>query len=305
MSGERLLHPGPAARGERLDRFLASQLTGLSRSRLQALIAAGEVRVDGRPARASARLKGTEAISVNVPAPEPVALEPEAIPLSVVYQDKSLLVLDKPAGLVVHPGAGNRSGTLVNALLHHVKDLGGIGGELRPGIVHRLDKDTSGLMVVAKTQPALEALQRAFAGRAVDKRYLALVAGQPPDAGEFDTLHGRDPKNRLRFSSKVKRGKRAVTRFRVLRRFPEAALVEVELFTGRTHQIRMHFAEAGHPLLGDALYGGRRQQRSPYIGRQALHAFSLAFDHPKTGKRVSFRAEEPDDFREAYRRLTG
>jgi 23S rRNA pseudouridine1911/1915/1917 synthase len=159
-------------------------------------------------------------------------------------------------------------------------------------------------MVVAKTQAALEALQKAFASRAVDKRYLALVAGQPPDSGEFDTLHGRDPRNRLRFSGKVKRGKRAVTRFTVVRRFKEAALVQIELLTGRTHQIRMHFAEAGFPLIGDALYGGRKQSKSPYIARQALHAAALSFVHPKSGKTVAFKAEPPKDFAQAIVRLS-
>ncbi len=298
------LSAGPDAAGERLDRYLAQKLPELSRARVQALIDAGKVLVEGKPARASLRLHGAEAISVEVPAPEPIELLPEAIPLSVVFQDPQLLVLDKPAGLVVHPGAGNKGGTLVNALLHHVKDLAGIGGELRPGIVHRLDKDTSGLMVVAKTQGALEALQRAFASRAVEKRYLALVAGHPPDTGEFDTLHGRDPRNRLRFSGKVKRGKRAVTRFVVKRRFADAALVEIELLTGRTHQIRMHFAEAGFPLLGDALYGGKKQAKSPWIARQALHAARLAFAHPKTGKPLSFEAPPPADFAQAIVRLS-
>ena len=299
MSGTRFY----GAKGERLDRFVVSQLPELSRARVQQLIEAGRVQVDGRPARASLRLKGSEAIDVEVPAPEPVALQAEAIPLQVVYQDPQLLVVDKPAGLVVHPGAGHRGGTLVNALLHHVKDLAGIGGQLRPGIVHRLDKDTSGLMVVAKTQGALEALQRAFAGREVDKRYQALVAGQPPDRGEFDTLHGRDPRNRLRFSGRVKRGKRALTRFSVSRRFEGAALVEIELLTGRTHQIRMHFAEAGFPLLGDALYGGRKQGRSPFIARQALHASALSFVHPESRKKLSFRSPMPTDFLEAIARL--
>ncbi|MFT3836449.1 MAG: RluA family pseudouridine synthase [Myxococcaceae bacterium] len=294
----------PGAAGERLDRYVVSRISELSRARVQALIEAGQVRVDGKAARASHRLRGAETIEVEVPAPEPIELKPEAIPLSVVFQDKHLLVLDKPAGLVVHPGAGNKGGTLVNALLHHVKDLAGIGGELRPGIVHRLDKDTSGLMVVAKTQAALEALQKAFASREVDKRYLALVAGRPADSGEFDTLHGRDPRNRLKFSGRVKRGKQAVTRFAVRRRFAEAALVEIELLTGRTHQIRMHFAEAGFPLLGDALYGGRKQSKSPYIARQALHAASLSFAHPKTGKPLSFKAEPPADFARAISRLS-
>jgi 23S rRNA pseudouridine1911/1915/1917 synthase len=234
----------------------------------------------------------------------PPKLEPVPLDLRVLYDDPHLLVIDKPAGLAVHPGAGDESATIVHGLLHQVSDLRGVGGELRPGIVHRLDKDTSGCLVVAKTEPALRALQAAFKARSVEKRYRALVHGAPPDAGELDTLYGRHPVNRKRFSSKVTTGKRAVTRFRVLARAHGAAWVDVELLTGRTHQIRAHFADAGWPLVGDALYGGtKRDARSDpalrdaasNLGRQALHAAHLAFDHPVTGARVSCDAPLPAD----------
>jgi 23S rRNA pseudouridine1911/1915/1917 synthase len=282
-------------RGQRLDAFLAARLSELSRSRLQALIAAGSVLVDGKPARASLRLRGPEVLEVVVPPPEPAEPEAEALPLTVVHQDASLLVVDKAAGMVVHPGAGHRSGTLVNALLHHVGDLQGVGGALRPGLVHRLDKDTSGLLVIAKTDQALRALQAAFQSHQVEKVYLALVFGQPPDAGTFDTLHGRHPTQRVRFSGRVARGKRAVTHFEVARRYQAGARVVVRLETGRTHQIRVHFSEAGHPLLGDPLYGNRVSAKVRVIGRQALHAWRLTFPHPVTGRRLAFEAPEPAD----------
>lgn len=283
-------------RGERFDRFLASKLDQLSRSRIQALIEEGLVTVAGKPVKASARLVGGEQIVVVVP--DPVAAEPkaEALPLTVLYQDRDLLVIDKAAGMVVHPGAGHQQGTLVNALLHHVRDLEGVGGELRPGIVHRLDKDTSGVMVIAKHERALAALQKAFAERSVEKIYLAFIAGEPPDAGTFRTLHGRHPIHRQRFTGKVKRGKPAVTHYRVLERLRGAALVEVRLETGRTHQIRVHFSEAGFPLLGDPIYGSRRSQR---LGapRLALHAHRLAFAHPIKKRRVEVEAPLPPDLK--------
>jgi 23S rRNA pseudouridine1911/1915/1917 synthase len=223
----------------------------------------------------------------------------------VVHEDRHVLVLDKAAGMVVHPGAGHTSGTVVNALLHHVKDLRGVGGELRPGIVHRLDKDTSGLLVIAKHDEALRALQAAFKSRAVKKTYLALVAGQPPAEGTFRTLHGRHPRQRQRFTGKVRQGKSAVTHFRVTERFgARAARVEIDLETGRTHQIRVHFSEAGFPLLGDELYGGRRARQPAVISRQALHAWKLSFAHPDTGQALSFTAPVPRDFRQAARALS-
>jgi 23S rRNA pseudouridine1911/1915/1917 synthase len=201
--------------------------------------------------------------------------------------------------MVVHPAAGNWTGTLVNALLHKVTDLEGVGDALRPGLVHRLDKETTGCVVVAKTAAALTRLQASFKSRDVEKLYLAIVRGAPPDEGTFSTLHGRHPRNRKKFSGKVREGKPAVTHFRTLARADKVALVEATLETGRTHQIRVHFAEAGYPLLGDALYG----VKSEAISRQALHAWKLAFPHPRTGKRLQLEAPLPDDFSRALKTL--
>jgi 23S rRNA pseudouridine1911/1915/1917 synthase len=290
-------------RGERLDRLLAARLPHLSRSRLQQLVREGHVTSAGRPVKPSMRLDGGELIEVVEPPAAPAVPAPEALPVSVLYEDADVVVLDKAAGMVVHPGAGHRQGTLVNALLHHVVDLQGVGGELRPGIVHRLDKDTSGVMVVAKTAQALGALQRAFAARDVEKVYLAIVAGEPPDAGTFRTLHGRHPVDRKRFTGRIAKGKPAVTHWVVKRRLEGAALVEVSLETGRTHQIRVHFAEAGHPLLGDALYGSRASRQRTQSPRLALHAQRLVFPHPRTGRRVSVTAPLPDDLKAALARL--
>ena len=292
------------ARGVRLDQFLARQWTAFSRSRLQALIDEGHVRLDGAPAAAASfRLKGTEQIELEEPAP--IASEPEAedLPLEVLYQDRDLLVLDKAAGMVVHPGAGHASGTLVNALLHHVTDLQGVGGALRPGLVHRLDKDTSGVLVVAKNDQALRALQGAFKSRSVEKRYLALVAGQPPDSGTIETLHGRHPKHRQRFTGKVKVGRPAITHYQVTRRYLQGARVEVRLETGRTHQIRVHLSELGFPILGDELYGTKASLHPELIGRQALHAWKLSFPHPRTGKAMHFEAPIPADLKRAEKAM--
>ncbi len=297
----------PSGRGARVDQYLAHLLPELTRSRLKALIEEGRVTLSGKPVHAALRLKGGEALHLDLPsAPAVTELAAQDLPLKVVFQDADLLVLDKAAGMVVHPGAGNPDGTLVNALLFHVSDLAGIGGELRPGIVHRLDKDTSGLLVVAKNDAALTALQAAFKARQVEKTYLALVHGMPAGAtGTLRTLYGRHPKHRQRFSSKVKQGKEAVTHFIVARRFPRAALLEVTLETGRTHQIRAHFADLGHPLLGDALYGGAKKGGPAVISRQALHAWRLKFAHPRTKKPLSFEAPPPADFSAAVAALEG
>jgi 23S rRNA pseudouridine1911/1915/1917 synthase len=288
---------------------VAASVPALSRSRVQALVDAGQVRVDGKPARAALRLRGGEEVEVSVPPPEPAVPEPEDLPLSVLHEDRDLLVLDKPAGLVVHPGAGHARGTLVNALLHHVSGLSGVGGVLRPGIVHRLDRETSGCLVVAKNDAALQALQRAFQERTVEKTYLALVHGHPAESGRLATLHARHPRDRKRFTGRTRTGKPAVTTWRVRSALHRAALLEVGLETGRTHQIRVHLSELGHPLLGDALYGGTRKgdarvkAAQEALGRQALHAWKLVFPHPRTGRPVRCEAPVPPDFAGAIEAL--
>ena len=302
---------GPSFRGERLDRAIASSLPELTRSRVQSLLEAGRVHVDGKPGRAAHRVKGGERVEVTVPPPAPAVPEPEDLPLNVLHEDRDLLVVDKPAGLVVHPAAGHPRGTLVNALLHHVSGLSGVGGVLRPGIVHRLDKETSGCLVVAKNDAALRALQRAFHERTVEKTYLALVHGHPAVTGWLDTLHARHPRDRKRFTGRARTGKPAVTTWRVGTLLHGAALLEVGLETGRTHQIRVHLSELGHPLLGDALYGGTRKGDArvkavqTLLGRQGLHAWKLAFPHPRTGKPVRCEAPVPADLREAVEALSG
>ncbi len=294
-----------------MDQHLARVFPDLTRSRIHSLIEAGHAQVEGRPAKPALRLKGGELLSLHVPAPVPALPVAEALPLSVLHEDKDLVVVDKAAGMVVHPGAGHASGTLVNALLHRVKDLAGVGGELRPGIVHRLDKDTTGCLVVAKHEKALVALQKAFKTRAVEKTYLALVHGKPKAEARLETLYGRHPVHRQRFTGKVKEGKPALTVYRVLEQFDGAALVEVELHTGRTHQIRVHLAEAGHPLLGDTVYGAGRKAKGlvaeaqEALGRQALHAWKLVLPHPRTGKALHLEAPLPEDFTAALALLRG
>lgn len=278
-------------------------MEGLSRSRAAQLIDSGDVTVDGKAAHPALRLRGGEAISLRVPPAQPSSVEAEALPLRVLYEDDELVVVDKAAGMVVHPAAGNWSGTLVNALLHHVDDLEGVGGELRPGLVHRLDKDTTGCLVVAKNERALLSLQEAFKGRDVDKRYLAIVLGEPKDHAVIETLYGRHPRDRKRFTGRVREGKVAKTELTVKERFDGAALVEVVLHTGRTHQIRVHLSEAGFPLLADKVYGKKAKKQlldaERAMGRQALHAWKLSFPHPKKKKRMSFEAPLPSDFEAA------
>ena len=303
----------PEAAGRRLDQFLSDRHAELSRSRLQQLIDEGHVQVDGGPAKASRKLRGGEAVDVRVPDPVPATPQPQDLPLRILHEDADVVVLDKAAGVVVHPAAGVPDGTLVNALLFHVRDLGGIGGELRPGIVHRLDKDTSGCLVVAKHERALVALQAAFKERVVEKRYVALVHGAVEQAAfTLDTPYGRHPTERTRYTSRKPVGppRRAISHVRVLERFEGATLVEVELETGRTHQIRVHLADAGHPLLADREYGGHKREAklkagdpvrraAEAIGRQALHARRLAFPHPRTGEQLALEAPLPTDFEAA------
>ena len=296
---------GPEAKGQRVDAWLATAIPSHSRARLQALIAEGRILVGGMPAKASARLRGGESIRVTVPAPRPAEPAPEDIPLHVVYEDACLLVLDKPAGLVVHPGAGQDSGTIVNALLHRVKDLSGVGGVLRPGIVHRLDRGTSGLLLVAKDDETHRSLARQFAGRTVEKEYLAIVHGVPrPKQGRIDTPIGRDPVHRKKMSTRAPRGRAARSDYTVEEALDGAAVVRVRIHTGRTHQIRVHLASIGHPVAGDATYGGTRTPSSRNAGartalsslsRPALHAARLAFTHPATGERIELVSPVPDD----------
>jgi 23S rRNA pseudouridine1911/1915/1917 synthase len=297
------------AKGARLDHHLAQAFPDLTRSRLKTLIEEGRATLDGNPAKPALRLRGGERIRLELPPPVPAKPGAEALPVHVLYEDADVIVVDKAAGMVVHPAAGNWTGTLVNALLAHVKDLGGVGGELRPGLVHRIDKDTSGCLVVAKNERALSALQASFKSREVAKTYLALVHGQTPERGRMETLYGRHPVHRKRFTGKVREGKPALTEYVRRELFDEASLVEVALHTGRTHQIRVHFSEAKHPLLGDELYGGSKRggplvrEAMERLGRQALHAWKLSFPHPRKSRQVSVEAPIPADFDSALKLL--
>ena len=287
------------ADGRRLDRFLVEQELGLSRARLQRLIRDGNVTLNGGTAKASAMVKRGDRVAVRVPPPRPLTLAPERIPLAIVYEDAELVVVDKSAGLTVHPAPGHPSGTLVNALLARYPNLPGIGGWQRPGIVHRLDKDTSGLMVVAKTESAHHSLSEQIQERSVRKGYTALVKGMvADDEGVIDAPIGRDIRHRKRMAV-VEGGRPSQTRYAVARRYRKFTLVEVFPRTGRTHQIRVHFASLAHPLAGDSLYGGR----SDLLGRQFLHAHLLGFEHPGLGEYVEFRSPLPGDLREALERL--
>jgi 23S rRNA pseudouridine1911/1915/1917 synthase len=293
------------AAGWRLDRALAAAVPTLSRERLKALVSAGAVLVEGRAERDPARkMKGGEAVSVAVPAARAAEAVSQDIPLEIVFEDDHLLVVDKPAGLVVHPAAGNLDGTLVNALLHHCAGrLSGIGGVARPGIVHRIDKDTSGLLVVAKTDRAHAGLAAQFAKHSIGRRYLAVVAGLPtPPAGRIEANLARSEANRQKIAVvNAPRGRHAITHYRVLEPLKGAALVECRLETGRTHQVRVHMAHIGHPLLGDPAYGqGRLGDLCRRLGfaRQALHAAALIFEHPVTKEMLVFESVAPPDIQE-------
>ena len=292
--------PKEAAR-LRLDQFLARELPKFSRSRLQQLIRSNFVTLNGSPARPRDLVRAGDRIEINEPPLEKIDNQPEAIPLQILYEDDDLIVINKQPGLVVHPGAGQPAGTLVNALLHHFPKLSGIGGKERPGIVHRLDKETSGCLVVAKNDEAHRGLSEQFAARTVDKVYLALVAGKlRKSAGIIEQKIGRHPVHRQRMSIQKRRGRAAKTEYRVLRSSDEMSLVECKLHSGRTHQIRVHLHHLGHPVLGDKVYGSKHAKTFP---RQMLHAWKLSFQHPQTGDRQNFEAPLPDDFENAISSL--
>jgi 23S rRNA pseudouridine1911/1915/1917 synthase len=287
--------------GDRLDHFLVSVLGGLSRSQVQRLIKDGHVRIGGRAGKPNQPVKTDQEIAVDVPEPSDAVPQAEALPLPILYQDADVIVVDKPAGMVVHPAAGHASGTLVNALLHHVHDLSGIGGEKRPGIVHRLDRGTSGLMVVAKNDAAHEELARQFRDREVEKEYIALVWGILGAHRRIDAPIGRDPSDRKKMSTRARRSREAVTRIVRAEQFKAVTMVQVAIQTGRTHQIRVHLSAIGHPIVGDAMYGGVRR-RVPgdlravtHLDRPFLHAAHLVFKHPSDGRRMEFMSDLPED----------
>ena len=267
------------------------------------------IHLNQKPTKPSAHLKAGDMITGTIPDPKPLSLEPEPLPLTILYEDPSIILIDKPSGMVVHPAPGNLSGTLVNALIYHCKDLAGINGVLRPGIVHRLDKDTSGVMVVAKDDEAYHHLIKEFKNRVVEKVYLAIAYGPfNKEEGIIDSVIGRHPSERKRMSTRTRKGRPAVTRWKVVERFDGFTFLEILPQTGRTHQIRVHLSSIGHPLLGDPLYGRKGRPGTIHdpvlkgcverMGRQALHAHRLGFTHPRTGERVEFVSPLPDDMRD-------
>ncbi len=281
----------------RVDVFLAQQNIGLSRSQIKRIIEEGHVLSENIPLKAKNKIKNGQTIKVIVPQPKKSVLKAEKIPLEIVYEDSSIIVINKPAGMVVHPGAGNHSGTLVNALLNHCNDLSGIGGVERPGIVHRLDKDTSGLLMVAKDDSSHQSLAKQLQDRDVLKKYIAIVSGvMKKNHGTIDKAIGRHVKDRKKMSTVTRMGREAISTYKVLKRYSLASLIEVILKTGRTHQIRVHLSAVGHPLLGDNIYGKKTTQvMKSLIHRQSLHSALLGFNHPKTEKYIEFSAPLPDD----------
>jgi 23S rRNA pseudouridine1911/1915/1917 synthase len=294
----------PEQDGLRLDKLLADEIPGHSRSQLQRLIEEGHVTLPRvTKVKSNTLVRDGDVIDIDVPAPIESTVTAEELPLDILYQDEDVIVVNKPAGMVVHPAAGHTSGTLVNALLHHVHDLSGIGGELRPGIVHRLDKGTSGVMVIAKNDAAHQELARQFHDREVEKQYIALVWGLVQQRKRIELAIGRDPVHREKISTRARRARAAVTRVTWARHIPGASLLRVAIATGRTHQIRVHLSAIGHPIVGDSLYGGvhrrvahdlRAVQR---LERPFLHAERLAFTHPRSGEAMVFTAPLPDDLR--------
>ena len=312
VTGAFTIIAGAADHNRRLDAVVAAHLPDCSRSLAANLIGKHNILVEDQPKKPGYRVKAGERIVACIPDPEPVEDQPEAIPLNILYQDGDIVVLNKQAGIVVHPAPGHSGGTLVNALLYHCPDLEGIGGHIRPGIVHRLDKDTSGTLVVAKNANALEALGAQFKARSVSKKYQAAVYGEfKKDAGTIDLPIGRHPVHRKQMSTTTRKGRRAVTSWQVLERFQGITLLELVLETGRTHQIRVHCATMDHPIVGDPVYRPRKllktlnakAERLPAsisdllktVPRQMLHAWQLGFNHPRTGERLSFESPLPKD----------
>ncbi len=292
--------------GERLDAFIAASLEELTRSAVQRLVEQGQILVNGIAVKSSHKISEGEVITICVPPPAPSTALPEVMQLDILFEDADVIVVNKPAGLTVHPGAGAPSGTLVNGLLAHCTDLSGIGGEVRPGIVHRIDKDTTGILVVAKNDAAHQGLAAQFSQHTVKRVYLALVFGSPKtDKGRIEGDIGRHPVERKKMSGNSKHGRHAVTHWKVLARYPGVSLLQLRLETGRTHQIRVHLSEAKHPLLGDSVYGGdarlgnikdaKLKSLVKELGRQALHAKTLGFIHPVKGEYVEFDSELPED----------
>jgi 23S rRNA pseudouridine1911/1915/1917 synthase len=306
---ERLLAEADDA-GLRIDVFLARRLPALSRSEIQRLIRAGHVTADGRPVKASAVVTAGLETRLTVPAAQPAEPEAEALPLTILHDDKDVVVIDKPAGMVVHPAPGHARGTVVNALLHHVTGLSGVGGRERPGIVHRLDRGTSGLMVIAKNDAAHRDLSAQFRDRTVVKEYVALVWGRPTAGQTMNRAIGRDPRDRRRMSSRARQGRAALTTVVDARPIGAVSLVTLRIATGRTHQIRVHLSEAGHAVVGDPLYGGVRRRLPASIAaigrleRPFLHAARLEFTHPSDGRRLSFAAPLPPDLADVLSTLT-
>jgi 23S rRNA pseudouridine1911/1915/1917 synthase len=320
VTGTFTIFAGPADHNRRLDAVVAAHLPDCSRSLAANLIGNQKVLVENQPKKPGYRVKSGEQILVRIPEPEPVEYKPEPIPLNILYQDSDIVVLNKQAGIVVHPAPGHGSGTLVNALLYHCPDLEGIGAEIRPGIVHRLDKDTSGTMVVAKNAQTLDGLARQFKARSVRKKYLALVYGElKKDAGTIDLPIGRHPVHRKQMSTTTRKGRKAETVWKVREQYPGIALLELTLKTGRTHQIRVHCAAMGHPIVGDPVYGPcksltkltKNNFRLPpavinllkKLPRQMLHAWQLAFNHPRTEERLSFESPLPQDMADLMAQL--
>ncbi|MBI5410183.1 MAG: RluA family pseudouridine synthase [Nitrospirae bacterium] len=293
---------------ERLDTFLSLK-SGLTRSQIQKLIKEGFVTVNSRPEKAGCKIKGGDRIEVTAPEESEGELVPEDIPLEVIYEDEHIIVVNKPPHMVTHPALGNKSGTLMNALAARCKKLASVGSPIRPGVVHRLDKDTSGLIVIAKTDEAYYSLIKQFKERQVEKHYLALLYGNlKTDHGEISAAIGRSVSDRKKMSTKTRRGKEAVTQYKVTGRFPSATFAEIRILTGRTHQIRVHFSSVGHPVLGDKTYGKKVEisvagKKPISFPRQMLHAYSLKLKHPVDGRPMEFTTPMPEDMKKAVEEL--